>query len=122
MITRTSEKLIGGLFLLATVAFMIGSSLLDSNLAPSDYLSHMNSNRMEVYTGLFLEFINSVAVVSIAVLLFPLLKHHSESVALGYLSSRIIESVLLIVGIMCPLVLLTLSEAYIATDGASHVD
>ncbi|HIW35268.1 MAG TPA: DUF4386 domain-containing protein [Candidatus Paenibacillus intestinavium] len=120
MITRTNEKIIGGLFLLATVVFMIGSSLLDSHLAQSDYLSHIHLNRMEVLIALFLELINSAAVVGIAILLFPLLKHHNESIALGYLSSRIIESVLLIVGIICPLVLLTLSEAYTATGDDSQ--
>ncbi len=119
MISRTNEKIVGVLFLLATAAFMAGSALIDLNLTQSDFLSHFYSNRMQVYTGLFLELINSAAVVGIAMLLFPLLKHHNESIALGYLSSRIIESALLIAGFMSPLVLLTLSEAYIAGDGSS---
>jgi len=120
MITRTNEKIIGVLFLLATAAFMIGSTLIDSNLAQSDYLSHIHSNRMQVFISAFLELINSAAVVGIAMLLFPLLNHHNNSIALGYLSSRIIESVLLIVGIISPLVLLTLSEDYIVSGGASN--
>lgn len=120
MITRTNEKIIGVLFLLATAAFMIGSSLIEANITSSDYLSHIHSNRIEIYIGLFLEFINCAVVVGIAMLLFPLLRHHRESIAIGYLSSRIIESVLLIVGIISPLVLLTLSENYNAADGANR--
>ncbi|MGG4555036.1 DUF4386 domain-containing protein [Paenibacillus sp. FSL W8-0186] len=120
MITRTNEKIIGTLFLLATAVFMIGSALIESNLAQTDYLAHIFPNRMQVVTGLFLELVNSAAVVGISVLLFPLLKHHSEFTALGYFSSRIIESVLLVLGTISPLVLITLSEAYIAGGGISH--
>ena len=57
---------------------------------------------------MLLEFINSAAVVSIAVLLFPILRRYSEGMALGYAGSRIIESVLLLVGALSALLLLTL--------------
>src|SRR5690606_25892899 len=98
---------------------MIGSTLIEANLTSSDYLSHIYSNRTEIYIGLLLEFMNSAVVVGIAMLLFPLLRHHKESIAIGYLSSRIIESVLLIVGIISPLVLLTLSETFNTADGTN---
>lgn len=119
MITRTNERIIGVLFLLATASYMIGSTLIEANLTSSGYLSHIYSNRTEIYIGLLLEFMNSAVVVGIAVLLFPLLRHHKESIAIGYLSSRIIESVLLIVGIISPLVLLTLSETFNTADGTN---
>lgn len=118
MITRTNERIIGVLFLIATASYMIGSTLIEANLTSSDYLSHIYSNRTEIYIGLLLEFMNSAVVVGIAMLLFPLLRHHKESIAIGYLSSRIIESVLLIVGIISPL-LLTLSETFNTADGTN---
>ena len=119
MITRTNERIIGVLFLIATASYMIGSTLIEANLTSSDYLSHIYSNRTEIYIGLLLEFMNSAVVVGIAMLLFPLLRHHKESIAIGYLCSRIIESVLLIVGIISPLVLLTLSETFNTADGTN---
>nr|WP_285855777.1 DUF4386 domain-containing protein [Paenibacillus camelliae] len=119
VITRTNERIIGVLFLIATASYMIGSTLIEANLTSSDYLSHIYSNRTEIYIGLLLEFMNSAVVVGIAMLLFPLLRHHKESIAIGYLSSRIIESVLLIVGIISPLVLLTLSETFNTADGTN---
>lgn len=125
MLSRTNEKLIGVLFLLATASFMLGSMVIESNIAQADYLSHLYPNRTPIFVGIFLEFINSVAVVGISVLLFPLLKHHNTTIAVGYLSSRIIESILLIVGIIAPLVLLTLSETHLTADGvtqAYHTD
>jgi len=119
VITRTNERIIGVLFLIATASYMIGSTLIEANLTSSDYLSHIYSNRTEIYIGLLLEFMNSAVVVGIAMLLFPLLRHHKESIAIGYLCSRIIESVLLIVGIISPLVLLTLSETFNTADGTN---
>ena len=57
---------------------------------------------------MLLEFINSAAVVGIGLLLFLILRRYSEGMALGYAGSRIIESVLLLVGALSALLLLTL--------------
>jgi len=62
------------------------------------------------------------AVVVIPVMMFPILKKHNESLALGYVGFRIIESVILIVGHISMLSLLTLSQEYVqaaAPDASS---
>jgi len=64
---------------------------------------------------MFFELMNSAAVVGIAILIFPIIKQHDEAIALGYFGSRIIESVILIVSLLSPLLLITLSQEYIAT-------
>lgn len=67
--------------------------------------------------------LNSAAVVSIGVVVFPVLVRHSERVALGYLATRILEGALLAVGVMSLLVLSVLSEAGATADtatGAHH--
>lgn len=46
-------------------------------------------------------------------LLFPILKKHHEMIALGYVGARLIEAALLIIGIISPLLLITLSEEYL---------
>jgi hypothetical protein len=46
-------------------------------------------------------------------MLFPIFKKHNEALALGYVGSRIIESVTLIVGHISLLSLLTLSQEYV---------
>jgi hypothetical protein len=85
-------RLIGALFLVATGSFMIGTGLLDPVLHQPDFLAGLYPDRTNVVVGLFLEFINAVAVVGIAMLLYPILKKHNEALALGYFGSRIIES------------------------------
>ena len=47
--------------------------------------------------GLLFMLITAIAVVSIAVMMYPLLNRHHEIVAVGYLSARIVEGVLLII-------------------------
>ncbi|TFE22718.1 DUF4386 domain-containing protein [Cohnella luojiensis] len=111
---KKTARIVGALFLIATAAFMIGSGLLESVLNNPDYLNNLYPNRMKVIAGMFFELINSAAVVGIAMLMFPILKQHDEGIALGYFGSRIIESALLIVSLISPLLLLTLSKEYIS--------
>lgn len=103
---------VGALMLLATVTFMIGSELLESILIAPDYLNNIYPNRTQVILGVLLEFIDAAAVVGIGVLMFPILKKHSEAIAAGYVATRIIECAVLIVSGLGLLALIPLSQAY----------
>ena len=115
---RTMEKMTGFLFFVSTASYLIGSGLIDAVLGKGEPLAVFYPERFTVYSGLFLELINGAAVVGIAVLLFPILKRRSESAALGYFSSRVIEAVLLVVSIIAQLLLLALSKHYGSGNGA----
>ena len=54
--------------------------------------------------------LNSVVVVSVAVLFFPILENHSKKTAVAYLASRSIEAVLLAVGVLCLLMIPALGQ------------
>lgn len=114
---KKTARIVGVLFLVATAAFMIGDGVLQSVLNHPEFLANLYPDRTKVIAGIFFELINSAAVVGIALLMFPILKQHNEAIALGYFGSRIIESALLIVSTLSPLLLITLSEEYI-TAGA----
>ncbi|WP_308530915.1 DUF4386 domain-containing protein [uncultured Paenibacillus sp.] len=105
-----AERVAGVLFLLSTGAFLVGSGILDPILHQTDLLAGLGSNRTSVFTGLFLEFINAIAVVGIAMLLQPTLKKYHESFAFGYFASRVMESALLMISLIGPLLLLGLSQ------------
>ncbi len=118
---NTSRKIaiiVGVLFLTAIVTSLLGGGLLESILNAPDYLTNVSVNTTQVLIGMFLELINGIAVVGIAVMLFPVLKQHNESIARGYFSFRIIESVFCIVSAIIPLSLITLSQEYLKA-GAS---
>ncbi len=106
MTNRKIAIAVGVLFFTATLSYGVGSALITSALATQDDL--LNPNNTQIGIGVVLEFINSAAVVGIGVLLFPILRRYSEGMALGYAGSRIIESVLLLVGALSALLLLTL--------------
>jgi len=71
-----------------------------------------------VIIGVLLEFISALAVVLIPVLLFPILKRHNEVLALGYVSFRLFEAVLLSVAQVYKLSLVGLSQGYLNSGGA----
>lgn len=112
---KKTAIIVGVLFLAATVTYMIGNGLLESVIKDPDYLSNLYPNKTQVIIAVLLELINDAAVVGIGFLMFQILKQHNESLALGYLSIRIIESAILIVSGISPLLLITLSQEYIKT-------
>ena len=73
----------------------------------------VSENANQVIIGVLLYLIDCAAVVAIPIMLFPIFKKHNEALALGYVGSRIIESVTLIVGHISLLSLLTLSQEYV---------
>jgi hypothetical protein len=94
---------------------MLGSGYLEPILDTPNYLINVSANENLVLIGMLLEFVNHIAVVCIPFMMFPILKKHNESLALGYVVFRIIESVTLIVGSISLLSLLTLSQEFMKT-------
>jgi len=119
---KKTARIVGTLFITATVASSLGFVILDPILNAPDILVNISANITQVIMGVLLLLINCAAVVVIPVMLFPILKKHNEALAVGYLGSRIIESVILIVGSICLLSLLTLSQEFVqaATPDASY--
>ena len=123
---NTSRKIaiiVGVLFITAMITSLLGGSLIDSITAAPDYLVAVFENETQLIVGVFLELINGIAVVGIGLLMFPILKQHNETVALGYLGFRIIESIFCSVIVVSPLSLITLSQEYVSagTSDASYL-
>jgi hypothetical protein len=57
--------------------------------------------------------LNSVFVIGIAALFFPILNKFSKQIAVIYLSARVIEAILLTAGVILILLLLPLSREYL---------
>ena len=119
---RKTAIIVGVLFITATVVSSLYYVILDPILNAPDYLVNVSANKTQVIIGVLFYLIDCAAVVAIPIMLFPIFKKHNEALALGYVSSRIIESVTLIVGHISLLSLLTLSQEYVqaAAPDASH--
>jgi len=112
--SRKTAIIVGVLFLIAYLGIFLGSAFYTPILDAPDYLSNVYPNRTQVIIGMLIELINDAAVIGIAVMLFPILRKHSESMALGYVGFRVIEAVMLIASKNSILSLITLSQDYIA--------
>ena len=105
---RTTARLVGGLFITATVAALVGGSLLLPIIDPGS-ADATAVNEAQIVTGALIEIVLVLSVVGIAVLLFPVLRQRSEGAALAYVGSRMLEAVLLLTATVSALVLLTLT-------------
>src|SRR5918998_490253 len=71
-----------------------------------------------VVLGAFLELLLIIANIASAVVPFPILKRQSESLALGFVTARVMESVFIAVGILCILAIVTLRQEAAGAAGA----
>lgn len=108
MNSKTSARVVGALFLTATVAGILGAVLL----GPLDTLSAPEAVAGEAHrisAGALLVLVMAGAIVLIPPMLFPILREHGEAVALGYVAARIVEVVLLLPAAVGPLMLVATS-------------
>ncbi|MQA15068.1 MAG: DUF4386 family protein [Pseudonocardiaceae bacterium] len=113
MSTRTIGRTVGALFLLAFAVYGAGGALVDSGTAATEVLSGVINHQTQIAAGAMLMLLNSVVVIGIGVLVFPVLKPRHEITAYAYLVTRIVEAVLLAVGTLCLLLLIPLAQAYV---------
>src|SRR3712207_3765051 len=78
-------------FLTSTPAVLLFQRVLDD---PAGYIAG-GGNDTQIYLGAFLEFLLILANVGTAVVLYPIARRQNESLAIGYVAARIIESVFL---------------------------
>ncbi len=114
---KKTARIVGALFIMALVVFLIGQAFYEPILSSPDYLDNTYPNRVIVIIGILLEFISALAVVLIPVLLFPILKKHNEVLALAYVSFRLFEAVLLSFAQIYKLSLVKLSQDYLNKGG-----
>jgi hypothetical protein len=110
---RKTAITVGALFILCTVASILGPSLATSINSP-DYLDQLAGNPDRIISAALLEFIWAAAGAGIAIGLYPLLKKYNGALALGAVAFRVVENVFVLIGTLSLLSLLTLSEEFIA--------
>lgn len=113
-----TARIAGALFLVAMVTSLMGGVWLESIVTAEDYLATASANETQVLLGVLLELINCLAVIGIAAVLFPLMRRHNEALAAGYLGTRLVEVVVLAVAAVSPLLIVTLSQEYLAAGAA----
>jgi hypothetical protein len=103
--------LVAGVLFLITFITAIGALIsfqpvLDD---PAGYIAGGGSDN-RIFFGAFLELLLIIANIGTAVVLYPILKRQNQILALGYVTARIVECALILVGILAVLSVVTLRE------------
>ena len=112
--SKMTARIVGILFITATAITILGIAILGSTLDAPDYLVNVPENENQVILAVICELVLAVSVAGIGFVMYPILKEHIESLALGYVALRLVEAVLIIVASVSLLSLLTLSQEYVA--------
>jgi hypothetical protein len=121
MTDRATAAAVGTLFLVATVAGGIGLSLQESVVGGDDYLTAASVHPDRLATGVLLQLVMGVAVVALAIVIYPVLRRRTERLAMAYVVARALEAVIYLVSATGLLALITVSEKYVAAqDGTSY--
>ena len=119
---RKTATVVGVLFITATVANILSTSLTRSLVTAPDYLRSLSASGSQILVGALLALIAALASAGIAIPLYPVLRRYNEGLALGSVGFRLIEGVFYIVDIVGLLSLLALSQAFVkaGTPGDSY--
>ena len=105
---------IGGLFIAAFFLYGGGTAVVTSVVGGTASPSTISAQQTTLALGVFLMLLNSMAVVALGVLLFPILERHGGTTALAYLAARIVEGVFLALGALSLLLIPQLGGASLA--------
>jgi hypothetical protein len=106
---KTTARVVGVLFIAATVFAIVGGSLL-LPLDERDYLGEVAAQDGQVVSGALIEMLMVLSVIGIATMLFPVLRRRNEGLALTYVGTRMLEGVLLLAAAASALVVLGVSR------------
>jgi hypothetical protein len=115
MTTSRKIAIIVGVFYLTAniVAGPLGLALTEPILGAPDYLIKVSENETKVLLGALLVLVMAVADSGIAIAVYPILKTYNINTAIGYVVSRVIESVVFVLDVISLLLLLTLSRGFV---------
>jgi hypothetical protein len=114
---RSRAKVLGTLFIVAAAASVIGLVLYGPILNNSDYLLEGPTSANQIVGGALAELVLAAAAVGTSITFYPLLRRRNETVALGYVTFRLFEAVLIVIGLLSLLSLLSLRQAVASGAG-----
>jgi hypothetical protein len=118
--TRAEQRTarIMGAWFLATFVFSIPAFLFyDPVLNHANYVLGSGDDT-RVAVGALLEILLAISGIATAVVIFPIVKRVNESVALGYVASRTVESILILIGVLSLMSVVALRQDVAGAGGA----
>ena len=111
---RNIARIVGVLFIIGTVAGSLSIVFTGPILDDPDYLVKVSANENQIIIGALLVLIMGLALAMVPVMMFPILKRHNETLALGYVVFRgALETVTYMATVIGLLLLLTVPSVFI---------
>jgi len=111
---RKTGIIVGILFISATVSSILSGFFLGSILEDPNYLISFSAHGNQIIIAVLFVLISAISAVATSFILFPILRRYIESLAIGYVVLRTIENVFYIASALILLVMLTVSQKYVA--------
>jgi hypothetical protein len=108
---RRTARIVGWLFI-GTFVFSIPGYLLYGPVLDHPEYVLGSGDDTRIALGAFLEILTAICNIGTAVALYPVARRHSHRVALGYVATRILESTIIVAGIVSVLSVLTLRQQF----------
>lgn len=120
---RKTAIVVGAIYIAGFVVGIGGNMLIQNNISAPDHLSTVVANSMLVTIGAILWLMAVIGDAAHGVLMFPVLKPHSERMAIGYLAFRIIDAVFIAIMVLFLLLQIPLGSEYLKTaaSGAAYL-
>ena len=115
---RKTAAVVGILFIIASVA-SVASYFFFSSIYNVDYLTTVSANESQMIIAVLLMFVATASIVGIPLVLYPVLKKHNETLALGYIGFRAFEGLFFVFNLVILLSILSLSHEYVNSASAS---
>jgi hypothetical protein len=100
----------GVLYLITFISSIPAVFLLDPVLSNPNYIVAAGADS-QVIGGAFLDLVNAIASIGTAVALFSVVRRQNEGFALGFVTARMFEAAVIVVGVVSILAVVTLRQA-----------
>lgn len=107
---RRTAMIAGGLYLVTFIAGIPPALyLLDPVLSNPEYVLGAGADT-RVLTGGLLDIVNALACIGTAVVLYPVVRRQNHALALGFVTSRLLEAAVIVVGVVSLLSVVSLRQ------------
>jgi hypothetical protein len=119
--TRKAALAAGILYLITFISSIPAVFLQAPVLNNPNYIVSAGADTQVIF-GASLDLVNALAAVGTAVALFWVVKHQNESLALGFITTRMFEAATIVIGVTCILAVVTLRQTgVVGADTATLV-
>lgn len=116
MNSNRKTAIIAGILIL--IGMVAGILSIVPSVEGSDYLTEVFANQNQVLSGAFFQFTLVPIYIGFALVLYPIIRKYNKSLAIGFVSFRIIAGVFQIVGVIALPIFILLSQRFLESTAS----